>query len=229
MIRVLLIRHGQSSANVSRTLAGRIPNVHLSETGDRQARQIASALAQTELLAVVASPLLRTVQTARRIAAQHSALSVRRDNAFNEVDYGQWSGKKLARLAKQPLWQQIQQLPSSVTFPGGESMAGAHRRATAGLARLLDAQVATDEPATLAIVSHADIIKMLLADAMGLHLDQFQRLNVDPASTSCVLAGDAISRVEFMNVPPSGLPEVIGQASGASLVGGSTGPSQGSK
>ncbi|GAB7006715.1 histidine phosphatase family protein [Nocardioides sp. AN3] len=188
MATVILIRHGRTTANASGTLAGRLPGVKLDDTGTGQAARTGERLAVVPLSAVVTSPLERCRQTAREILARQSAEPARHtEKGLSECDYGDWQGRTLKELAKEPLWRVVQAQPSAAVFPGGESMQGMQARAVAAVRRH-DARIEAEHGphAVWAAVSHGDIIKSVLADALGMHLDLFQRINVDPASVSIV-------------------------------------------
>lgn len=188
MATVILVRHGRSSANTSGVLAGRSGGVRLDETGATQAQRAATRLAQVPLAAVVSSPLERCRQTARRIVdAQAAPVDLRVDRGIVECDYGDWTGRPIKELAKEKLWATVQQQPSAASFPGGESLLAMQARSVAAVRRL-DAEVGAEhgDNAVWVAVSHGDIIKSLLADALGMHLDLFQRLHVDPASASII-------------------------------------------
>lgn len=188
MATVLLVRHGRTTANASGLLAGRMPGVELDGTGLEQARRAAARVADVGVIGVVSSPQQRCRQTARLIAAaQPDEPTVEVEGGLAECDYGEWQGSKLAHLAKRKLWQTVQHQPSAVTFPGGESLVAMQHRAVAAVRRR-DAEVTEThgEEAVWVAVSHGDLIKSVLADALGLHLDLFQRLHVDPASISII-------------------------------------------
>ena len=185
MPTVVLVRHGRTSANERGILAGRSPGVTLDEVGQEQATALARRLAAVPFATIVTSPLERTRETAAHVHAQqeHNARDVVVDERFTECDYGTWTGKSLATLAKKPLWKQVQSHPSAVTFPDGESLLAMSMRAVAAI-REWNQQVSESD--VLAVVSHGDVIKAVLADALGMHLDAFQRLSVDPCSVSIV-------------------------------------------
>ena len=182
---IVLVRHGRTSANERGILAGRSPGVTLDEVGQEQATALARRLAAVPFATIVTSPLERTRETAAHIHAHQelSASDVVVDERFIECNYGTWTGQSLATLAKKPLWKQVQSHPSAVTFPDGESLMVMSMRAVSAIRdwnqRSRDADV-------LAVVSHGDVIKAVLADALGMHLDAFQRLSVDPCSVSIV-------------------------------------------
>jgi probable phosphomutase (TIGR03848 family) len=184
---VLLVRHGLT-AMTGPVLAGHTPGVHLDERGRAQAAAMAARLVPVPLAAVVTSPLERCVETAQAILAGRSLVSSI-EPRLAEVRYGDWTGKPLKELAKQPLWRVVQAHPSAAVFPGaeGEALAGAQSRAVSAV-REWDARIAASAgpDAVWLACSHGDIIKAILADALGLHLDLFQRIVVDPCSVSVV-------------------------------------------
>jgi probable phosphomutase (TIGR03848 family) len=183
MTTVLLIRHGRSTANTAGVLAGRTPGVNLDERGESQALELAARLMPVHIDAVVASPLERTRQTAERLVAGREETLFEVDERFNECDYGTWSGRTLSTLAEEPLWRTVQAHPAAAAFPDGESLAALSARAVAAV-RAWNAKLG--DQATYAVVSHGDVIKAIAADALGLHLDLFQRIQVDPCSLTVV-------------------------------------------
>jgi probable phosphomutase (TIGR03848 family) len=183
MTTVLLIRHGRSTANTAGILAGRSPGVDLDERGVAQAGRLAERLAEVRLDAVVSSPLERTRQTAEHLVAGRPDTLFEIDDRFTECDYGTWSGRPLKSLAEEPLWRTVQAHPAAAAFPDGESLAAVSARAVAAV-RAWNAKLG--EQATYAVVSHGDVIKAVAADALGLHLDLFQRIQVDPCSLTVV-------------------------------------------
>ncbi|WP_152364769.1 histidine phosphatase family protein [Microlunatus speluncae] len=186
MTTLLLIRHGRTSANTTGILAGRSPGVELDEVGRQQAAAVGERLAGVPLAAMITSPLRRCRQTAQAILAVRDGQQATVENGLTECGYGDWTGKPLRELAKDKLWSTVQQQPSAVRFPNGESMTEMAARAV-GTVRDWDARLTAERgDAVWAAVSHGDVIKAILADALGLHLDQFQRLLVDPASVSII-------------------------------------------
>ncbi|GAB3664941.1 histidine phosphatase family protein [Nocardioides korecus] len=184
MATVILARHGRTAANATGVLAGRSPGVHLDETGQQQAATAAGRLTGLTLSAVVSSPLDRCQETSALLAPDHVA---QLEDRLLECDYGDWTGRELKVLAKEKLWRTVQAQPSAVRFPGGESMPEMSARAVSAVRdrdAALDAEVG--EHAVWLAVSHGDVIKAILADALGMHLDAFQRITVDPASLSVV-------------------------------------------
>ena len=184
MTTVLLLRHGRTTANAAGVLAGWTPGVRLDDAGAAQVAAVGERLAKVPLAAVVSSPLERCVQTADAVAAGRE-LAVLTDDRLGEARYGDWTGRTIKELSREPLWKVVQQHPSAAVFPGdeGEGLAQTQARAVAAV-RSWNAALAPD--AVWLACSHGDVIKSILADALGLHLDQFQRIVVDPASISVV-------------------------------------------
>ena len=192
---VIFVRHGRSSANTSGTLAGWMPGVFLDETGEAQAASVGQRLAAAVLpvVEVVSSPLDRCVQTADLLAAplpDHVARSIH--EGLGECRYGAWTGRPIAELAKEELWKVVQDRPSEARFPDSaaypaESMVEMQDRALRAV-REIDARILEThgKDAVWVAVSHGDVIKSILSHATGAHLDDFQRINVDPASVSVV-------------------------------------------
>jgi probable phosphomutase (TIGR03848 family) len=181
---VILLRHGRTTANTGGVLAGWTPGVQLDEAGAAQVQAVAERLARVPLAAVVSSPLERCRQTAAAVAAGRD-LEVRTDDRLGEARYGDWTGRPIKELTKDPLWKVVQQHPSAAVFPGpeGEGLAATQARAVAAV-RAWNAELGRD--AVWLACSHGDVIKAVLADALGMHLDAFQRIVVDPASISVV-------------------------------------------
>jgi probable phosphomutase (TIGR03848 family) len=188
MATVILLRHGRTSANASGTLAGRTPGVLLDDLGRTQAERAGERLAVVPLAELVSSPLERCKETAKYVAVRQAGRPrVHSERALTECDYGEWQGRKLRELAKLALWKTVQSNPSAVTFPGGESLPQMQARAVDAVRRR-DAAVtqAHGADAVWLTVSHGDVIKSVIADALGMHLDLFQRIQVDPASISVI-------------------------------------------
>ncbi|AIJ23509.1 histidine phosphatase family protein [Amycolatopsis methanolica] len=186
MATVILLRHGRSTANGSGVLAGRTPKVGLDDTGRAQARALVERLAGVPLAEVVCSPMLRCKNTVAPLVAERG-LTRTVEPRLSEVDYGEWTGRELKDLVKEPLWRVVQAHPSAAVFPGGEGLAGMQARAVAAV-REHDARITAEhgDHAVWLLCSHGDVLKSILADALGQHLDAFQRIVVDPASISVV-------------------------------------------
>jgi probable phosphomutase (TIGR03848 family) len=188
MTTVLLIRHGRTAANTAGVLVGRTSGIELDEAGVQQVAALATRLSGVQLRAIVTSPLRRCRQTAQAlISAQSDGCLMTVEQGLVECGYGDWTGKSLRDLSKDKLWSAVQQQPSAVRFPGGESMSEMSARAISAV-RAWNARMEGEHgpDAVWAAVSHGDPIKAVLADALGMHLDSFQRIVVDPASISIV-------------------------------------------
>ncbi|HET7477303.1 MAG TPA: histidine phosphatase family protein [Dermatophilaceae bacterium] len=188
----LLVRHGRTAANTGGVLAGWTPGVGLDDTGRIQVGGLAERLAGLPVRAIVTSPLQRCQETAALLAGRLHGIPVVAEDDLGECRYGAWTGRLLRDLAKDPLWRSVQDQPSAVRFPDGqeypgESMAEMQLRAVRAVRRW-DARVAREHGprAVWVAVSHGDVIKAVLADAAGTHLDHFQRIVADPASLSAV-------------------------------------------
>ncbi|MEV0388241.1 MSMEG_4193 family putative phosphomutase [Nonomuraea sp. NPDC050643] len=178
---LLLARHGLTDLT-GPVLAGRTPGVHLSEAGRAQAAALAGRVASVRLDAIVSSPLERCQETAQAVAGGRG-LDLQTDDRFIECGYGAWTGRPLAELAKDPLWQVVQAHPSAVTFPEGEALAEMQRRAVAAVREW---NQRLGEKGVYLVCSHGDVIKAIVADALGLHLDHFQRITADPAALTVI-------------------------------------------
>jgi len=190
---LLLIRHAVTEATGKR-LSGWAPDIHLSERGREQASRLVDRLAPVRIAALYSSPLERCRETAEPLASARG-LEVRDTDDLGEVRYGDWTGRSLAQLSRTRLWRSVQQTPSAVRFPGGETLLEVQERAVRQVAA-----IASGHPkGVVALVSHGDVIRLLLAHYAGLHVDLFQRLVVSPASVSVVAAGDGIPRIIRVN------------------------------
>lgn len=183
---VILLRHGRSSSNTAHVLAGRSEGVDLDDKGREQAAELIDRLGDLPIRAVVSSPLLRCRRTIEPLAEQLGVEPVV-DERLSEVDYGEWTGRKIAELTKEPLWAVVQAHPSAAQFPGGEVLAQVQTRAVAAV-RDHDRRLAEQHGAGALWLActHGDVIKAVVADALALHLDNFQRISADPASMSVI-------------------------------------------
>lgn len=181
MTQILLIRHAVNDVMKAKKLAGWMPEVHINEEGRAQAEAVAERLRHLPIRAIYASPLERTRETAEPLA-QALELEVQVREGLGEVKYGEWTGQSLEELAKLDAWKVVQLYPSGMRFPGGEAI----REMQARIVNELDA-IAADHPRDIvAIFSHADVIKAALAHYLGVHLDLFQRIVINPTSVSVV-------------------------------------------
>lgn len=228
---VILLRHGRSTSNTAHTLAGRSEGVDLDDKGREQADGVVARIGELPVKAIVRSPLLRCERTVAPLATK-LALDAVVDERLTEVDYGTWTGRKIGELVKEPLWSVVQQHPSAAVFPDGEGLAAVQARAVAAV-REHDRRLAEEHGGDVLWVActHGDVIKSVLADALGTHLDGFQRIVADPASMSVIRYTAVRPFVLHVNhtgaVLTSALtakPEATGSDPGASeaVVGGTT-------
>lgn len=183
---VILLRHGRSTSNTAHILAGRSEGIDLDEKGREQAAGLIDRTAELPIRAVVRSPLLRCQRTVEPLA-EALGLQPIVDERLSEVDYGDWTGRKIGDLAKEPLWKVVQVHPSAAVFPGGEGLAQMQARAVAAV-REHDRMLAEQQGGDVLWVActHGDVIKAVIADALGAHLDSFQRITADPGSMSVI-------------------------------------------
>ncbi len=234
MPTVILIRHGRTPANTAGILAGWTSGVPLDATGEQQAKDVGKRLATVPFSAVLTSPLERCLATAAAVqeaaSPEVSRPLTQVDERLGECHYGTWTGQELATLSKDPLWPVVQRHPSAMRFPGpdGESLAEMQHRAVSAI-REHDALVAKEHgPSSVWVaVSHGDVIKAILADALGLHLDGFQRIHVSPCSMSIVQYTETRPFIVRINDVGSdltalrpGSPAANGAASADAAVGG---------
>ncbi|MFD6027189.1 histidine phosphatase family protein [Streptomyces griseoluteus] len=187
MPTLILVRHGRSTANTAGLLAGWTPGVALDERGAEQAAALPGRLDGLPLAEIVVSPLQRCQETMRPLLDARPDLTPRTDDRIGECHYGDWSGRKLAELKDEPLMEVVQTHPSAAAFPGGESLREMQTRAVAAV-RDWNARVESEHgpDAVYLMCSHGDIIKSIVADALGLHLDLFQRVSVEPCSVTAI-------------------------------------------
>jgi len=194
------VRHGESTANAAGVLAGRDDAVELTDRGRaqvREARELIPELAGDRPVDVLTSPIRRCVMTAEELVAAasadappHAAPRVVVLDELAEVDYGDWTGRAIRELLTEPLWETVRTTPSLARFPGGESLAEVAARARAALASTCD-RAKEDGAEAVVLVSHGDVIKLMLAHALDLDVDRFQRIAVAPASVSRLVVGKA--------------------------------------
>lgn len=195
---ILLIRHGENDYVKTGRLAGRLPGVHLNDRGREQARATAEKLRGAPVKAIYSSPLERTMETAQPIAEVLGLEIIPREGLM-EIDFGEWQDQKIKGLSRLKVWRTVQQTPSRMHFPGGETFTGAQFR----IVQELDRIAASHEPEDLVVcVSHSDAIKLAVAFFTGLPLDLFQRLHVSPGSITTLAIGDGPSRLINLNYDP---------------------------
>jgi probable phosphomutase (TIGR03848 family) len=226
-VTVILLRHGRSVSNTAHVLSGRSEGVDLDDHGRQQAAALADRLGSLPIRALVSSPLVRCRLTLEPLAAALDLAPVV-DERLTEVDYGEWTGRKLSDLVKEPLWKVVQAQPSAAVFPGGEGLAHVQARAVAAV-REHDKRLAEehDGDALWIACTHGDVIKAVVADALGTHLDSFQRIVADTASTSVIRYTPMRPFVLHVNHTGSDLASSLAPPSndtptGDAVVGGST-------
>jgi len=193
MTTLLLVRHGHTDA-AGRRLTGRAPGVHLNELGRRQAERLVERLDGVRIDAIVSSPLERCRETAAPLAkARGRAVDVGR--AWIEVGYGEWTGRSISQLRRTKLWRRVMFAPSNVRFPGGESLLEVQGRAVDATLDI----AARHARGTVVVVSHADVIRLLVAHLAGMHPDHLQRLSIDTASITAVSISDGFPRLLTVN------------------------------
>ena len=193
---VHLIRHATYD-EIGRGLAGRTPGLLLNEEGRSQSARLAANLRAAPIKAVIASPLERAKETASSIA-QQLGLDLLTDESFIELDFGDWTGRAFGAIPRRE-WEAFNAARTTACPPGaGENLISVRARSVAGLKRLHE-RWPNEE---IAVVTHGDVIRCVLAHALGMDLALFQRLTVDPASRSVVVVGDDFIRVDGMNLPP---------------------------
>ncbi len=236
---VILLRHGRSTSNTAGVLAGRSEGVDLDDKGREQAVGLIDRIGDLPIRAVVCSPMLRCRRTVDPLS-EALCLPPLIEDRLAEVDYGEWTGRKLGDLASEPLWRVVQAHPSAAVFPGGEGLAQVQARAVAAVRehdRRLALEYGGEQGDALWVAcTHGDVIKSVIADAYGMHLDSFQRVNADPASVSVIRytplrpfvmhvnhTGARLSAALRAAPPPKAEPQGAPEtASGDAVVGGST-------
>jgi len=193
MTTLLLVRHGHTDA-AGKRLTGRVPGVHLNELGRRQAERLVERLDGVRIDTIVSSPLERCRETAAPLAkARRRAVDVGR--AWIEVGYGEWTGRSISQLRRTKLWRRVMFAPSNVRFPGGESLLEVQGRAVDATLDI----AARHARGTVVVVSHADVIRLLVAHLAGMHVDHLQRLSIDTASITAVSISDGFPRLLTVN------------------------------
>jgi probable phosphoglycerate mutase len=224
-MRLVLIRHAHSQANAAGILSGRLPHVHLSEKGVAQSEDLAMRLGAFPVSSLRISPMERCFET---ISPWINSIALPNnpnfepiiDQELTEVNYGSWSGKKLAALSKNRLWKTVQESPSRMYFPDGEGIAQMQSRAMKSVHEAVSAKT----KGSAVIVSHGDVIKSILASALGMHLDEFQRIVIDPASISILDYSTTKPRVLLLNDSRSVVTDLlIAPKRAKNLLGGGSG------
>jgi probable phosphomutase (TIGR03848 family) len=198
MPALLLIRHGENDFLKQSRLPGRLPDIHLNKNGLEQAKAIAEILKASPIKAIYSSPLERAVETAEPLS-EALGLAIQLRPGLLDTDVGDWEGQSLKNLRKLPVWKQVQEQPSQVRFPGGESFLETQER----LVREIDQLRKPHKPKDmLVVVFHADPIKLVLAHFLGLPLDNFQKLSVAAGSVSILTVGKSGGMLVALNLKP---------------------------
>jgi probable phosphoglycerate mutase len=222
-MQIVLIRHAHSQANARGVLSGRLPNISLSEKGIKQSEELAVRLGTFPISAIRMSPMQRCHETItpwlKTLPPASQKLLVKDEN-LTEVDYGSWSGKKLSVLSRHKLWKTVQAHPSAMYFPKGEGLAHMQQRAM----KAVHESVNSKRSGAAVLVSHGDVIKAIIASALGMHLDDFQRIVIDPASVTILDYSHGQARLTLMNDSRSPLHDVLsGPKRSKNLLGGGAG------
>ena len=222
MSLVVLVRHAHSQANAAGILSGRRPNIALSEKGRTQAQELAIRLGELKVKELRVSPLQRCIETIDPWVSTKSRIRRIEDHGITEVDYGKWSGRTLRSLSREKLWKIVQENPSRVFFPDGEGMANMQARAIESMHLALS----STGTGAVVMVSHGDVIKALVAANLGMRLDDFQRIIIDPASVTLFDFSSKTPRLLLLNDSHSNIGDLgITPTKKRLLVGGGSGPS----
>ncbi len=222
MSLVVLVRHAHSQANAAGILSGRRPNIALSEKGRTQAQELAIRLGELKVKELRVSPLQRCIETIDPWVSTKSRIRRIEDHGITEVDYGKWSGRTLRSLSREKLWKIVQENPSRVFFPDGEGMANMQARAIESMHLALS----STGTGAVVMVSHGDVIKALVAANLGMRLDDFQRIIIDPASVTVFDFSSKTPRLLLLNDSHSNIGDLgITSTKKRLLVGGGSGPS----
>jgi probable phosphoglycerate mutase len=219
---VVLVRHAHSQANAAGILSGRRPNIALSEKGRTQAQELAARLGELKVKELRVSPMQRCIETIDPWVSTKSRIRRIEDHGITEVDYGKWSGRTLRSLSREKLWKIVQENPSRVFFPDGEGMANMQARAIESMHLALS----STGTGAVVMVSHGDVIKALVAANLGMRLDDFQRIIIDPASVTVFDFSSKTPRLLLLNDSHSNIGDLgITSTKKRLLVGGGSGPS----
>ena len=222
MSLVVLVRHAHSQANAAGILSGRRPNIALSEKGRTQAQELATRLGELKVKELRVSPLQRCIETIDPWVSTKSRIRRIEDHGITEVDYGKWSGRTLRSLSREKLWKIVQENPSRVFFPDGEGMANMQARAIESMHLALS----STGTGAVVMVSHGDVIKAVVAANLGMRLDDFQRIIIDPASVTLFDFSSKTPRLLLLNDSHTNIGDLgITSTKKRLLVGGGSGPS----
>ena len=201
MTTFYFVRHGVTD-HTGHKLSGWMEGIHLNEEGKRQAESAADALAEVDFKAIYSSPLERCYETAQAIAERHPKLRIETDKDLGEVGYGRWTNRTLKSLMTTKLWDVVVHRPSAVTFPDGETFLSVQYRAVSAV----EAIRKEHRKGAVCLVSHGDVIKLVLAHYLGVHIDLFQRIVTAPAGISALSVSDGVPRIWSLNAMPMQIP-----------------------
>lgn len=227
---LLLIRHGRTEANATGLLAGRMPGVVLDTVGQESASTLGKRLASIPIVGMVSSPLERTLETAQHILDHRTEpdIEIVPDSRLIECDYGTWQGRLLKELADEPLWKTVQEHPEQMIFPEGEAMQAMADRAVIAVREWDDKFVNEHgEKSIWAAVSHGDVIKAICADALGVPLEKFQRIMIEPASVSVIHYSKSGAAVAKLNDSGDSWITSLATITAEPTLGGQSGKEQG--
>ena len=200
MTTFFMVRHAVTE-HTGKRLSGWMEGISLNDTGKEQAQLLATRLADVEFDAIYSSPIARTLETARAIAGPQE-LRVQTRRNLGEVEYGGWTDRPLRSLMRTKLWSTVQRWPSAARFPEGESLREVQTRSIAEVER-----IAEDHPkGKVCCVSHGDVIKLVLAHYLGVHIDLYQRIVIAPASVSVFSLGERGPAILSLNAMPMSIP-----------------------
>jgi len=215
MSRIFLLRHAHSTANAKGILAGRLENIALSKDGYMQRDKLDSRLSETSFSQIISSPMQRCRETILNIESNPEIVE-----EFQEVHYGDWTGKKLSLLSLKKEWRMVQKTPSRMVFPGGEALVDVQKRAMKSVMKSIE----RNKGGVVLIVSHGDVIKAIIAEALELDLDKFQKIVIDPAAISVLdfsnkkfrllHLNDSSTQFDYLSKKSRSLKSVVGGGSG---------------
>ena len=221
-MQLVLIRHAHSQANAKGILSGRLPGNDLSEKGIAESKKLAQRLGSFNVASIRISPMPRCLQTIQpwlELLPAAVTSKVVTDEDLNEVDYGSWSGKKLSTLSRTKSWKIVQNYPSAMLFPNGESIAHMQQRAIKTVSQVIQGR----QTSPTVLVSHGDVIKAIVAHALGTHLDNFQRIVIDPCSVTVIEYNDLRPRIVVLNDTRSDLNSIFAKKTNPHLLLGGGG------
>ena len=203
MPTLLLIRHGENDYLKRNKIPGRLPGIHLNTRGRQQAAELARTLSPLPIKALYSSPLERAVETAEPLS-QSLGLEIQLRPDLTDTDVGAWEGRSWKVLGRTRLWKVIQETPSQFQFPGGETFVQTQLR----IVRTLDAIARAHTDELIAVVFHADPIKMAVAHYLGLPLDNFQQLTAHTGSVTILKMDGSFVKLLALNLmPPFSFPD----------------------